>query len=235
MNLLAIIQEFCRRTGTKVPNAAVSSNDAQVFQLVGLLNEVIDEISMKYARFSQTVIEKTWTSTGVEIQGVKDTLFPGMLWFLPGSFFDRTASIRVTGPLTPNEWQSLKALSANGSVYPNYRFIGNNLHIYPIVAATQTLAVEYKTDYCVVTAAGVTKKYFTVDTDLPLLNSTVMLLGLRYKWKKEKGMEFAQEQDLFVKAVRAIGSQDGQRTQIDMSAEDISRKPGVYIPDSNWV
>lgn len=234
MNLLAIIQEFAKRTGLRPPSAAVSSNDAQILQLVALLNELLDEITMNYSRFSQSIVEKTWTSTGVEIQGTKDSLFPGMLWFLPNTFFDRTATIRVKGPLTPDQWQSLKALSATGSAYPSYRFIGNNLHLYPVVAATQTLAVEYKTDYCVTNEAGVTKKYFTVDTDTPLLSATIMLVGLRYKWKKEKGMTYTPEQDLFIKAIRAIGSQDGQRVQIDMSAEGIQVKPGVYIPDSNW-
>lgn len=234
MNLLAIVQEFCKRTGIRQPSAAISSNDAQVLQLVALLNELLDEITMNYPRFSESIIEKTWTSTGVEIQGTKDSLFPGMLWLLPNSFFDRTATIRVKGPLTPDQWQSLKALSSTGSAYPSYRFIGTNLHIYPAVAVTQTLAVEYKTNYCVVNVAGTAKQYFTVDTDTPLLSTTIMLLGLRYKWKKEKGMNYLPEQDLFIKAIRAIGSQDGQKVQIDMSSEGIQIKPGVYIPDSNW-
>jgi len=234
MNILSIIQEFCKRTGIRQPSAAMTSNDAQVLQLVALANEILDDLMMNHARFSQQVIIKTWTSTGAEVQGSRDTLFPGFLWFMPKSFYDRTAVINIRGPLTPEEWERLKALSAYSSVYPSYRFIGTDLHLYPVVLNTHTLAVEYKSEYCVLDATNTAKKYFTVDTDTPTINSTIILLGLRYLWKKEKGMDYLPAQDMYIKAVRSLGSQDGQKTQIDMGAEANRVKPGIYIPDSNW-
>lgn len=234
MTLLEVIQEHCKRRGLRRPSAAISSNDAQVLQFVALLNNLLDDLMINHARFARTIVEKTWTSTGVEIQGTITSLFPGYLWLMPKSFYDRTAAISIRGPLTPEEWQRFKSLSAYGSAHSSYRFIGNNLHLYPIVASTHTLAVEYKTEACVTSATGVLKKYFTADTDTFNLNDSILLLGLNYIWKQEKGMEYLPAQDMYIKAIRSLGSQDGQRTQIDMGSEANSIKPGVYIPDSNW-
>ena len=234
MNLLQIVQEFCKRTGIRQPSAAVGSNDLQVLQLVAILNEVLDDLSLNHSRFVEQVLIKTWTSTGVESQGTMSNLFPGFLWFMPNSFYDRTAVINVRGPLTPNEWERLKALAAYSSVYPSYRIIDGELHLYPVVVNTHTLAVEYKANYGVKDVSNTPKQYFTVDTDTCIVNDTILLLGLRYFWKKEKGMNYAVEADLYARSLRSLGSQAGQMTQIDMGAEVNSVKPGIYIPDSNW-
>lgn len=234
MTLLEVIREYCKREGLRQPNAAISSNDAQVLQMVALLNKLLDDLMINHSRFSRTIVEETWTSTGVEIQGTITSLFPGYLWLMPKSFYDRTASINIRGPLTPEEWQKLKSLAAYNSAYPSYRFIGNNLHLYPIVDVTHTLAVEYKTEACVTSASGTLKKYFTVDTDTFNLNDSILILGLEYLWRQKKGMEYEPAQDMYIKAIRSLGSQDGQRTQMDMGAEMTQLKPGIYIPDSNW-
>lgn len=234
MTLLEVIREYCKREGLRQPNAAISSNDAQVLQMVALLNKLLDDLMLNHSRFSRTIVEKTWTSTGVEIQGTITSLFPGYLWLMPKSFYDRDATINIRGPVTPEEWQKLKALAAYNSAYPSYRIIGNSLHLYPIVSATHTLAVEYKSEACVTAANGTLKKYFTVDTDTFNLNDSILLLGLEYLWRQKKGMEYEPIQDLYVKSIRSLGSQDGQRTEIDMGAEHNIVKPGIYIPESNW-
>jgi hypothetical protein len=136
--------------------------------------------------------------------------------------------------MQPDEWERLKALSAYSSVYPQYRILDGNLLVYPVVRNTHTLAVEYKTEYLVIDSDGNPKKYFTADNDICQLNFTMLLLGLRYFWKAEKGMNFAKEQALYIASIRSLGSQSGQRAQINMAAEAVEVKPGVYIPDSNW-
>ena len=48
MSLLSVVQDACRRIGIVVPNAIVSSNDAQVMQLMTLLNQEWQYLSERF-------------------------------------------------------------------------------------------------------------------------------------------------------------------------------------------
>ena len=74
MTLLEIVQEFCRRQGLPVPSAVVSLGDDQLTQIVGLANEICEDLD----RFSwtQLVREASWTAPGVEDQGASTDMAP---------------------------------------------------------------------------------------------------------------------------------------------------------------
>jgi hypothetical protein len=71
-SLLFIIREACKRLGITVPNAAVSSTDLQVQQLVALCNEEGQELSSRYAwqRLTKTA---TFTTVVSQSQRVRRT------------------------------------------------------------------------------------------------------------------------------------------------------------------
>ena len=44
MTLLQIVQEFCQRNGLTVPQIVMSSQDDQLTQIVGLANEICEDL-----------------------------------------------------------------------------------------------------------------------------------------------------------------------------------------------
>lgn len=211
----------------------MTSNDKHVIQMAALLNAVLDDLIYVRNRWNGVIREASWTSTGVESQGNINTLAPGFVHIIPKSFYDRTASIPIIGPISPEEWQQIKAREYT-SAYSNYRIMEKILKLYPVVPNTHTLAFEYKSNYAVTTAAAVAAKYFKNDTDTCVLDDTLLIAGLTFFWKKEKGLSHEFERIAYNNIANSIAGQDGKKQEIVMDDNDTSIKPGIYVPDSNW-
>jgi len=233
MTLLEIVQEFCKRSGLAVPNSVTNINDKNVRQVLGLANECLDQLSTVYSRWTMQTREATFMAVATESQGLLSTLAPGFLWMVPETLFNRTTKLKLTGPKTPHEWQLYKAVVFT-SAYAAYRIQEGALKIYPVPTAGHSMAFEYKCKYLVTSSASALKEHFTADDDTFNLDSSLMLLGLRYLWKREKGLSYDEEKADFVRAVKTIGRQDGKAGIIKMHDQMNWPRPGVYIQDSNW-
>jgi hypothetical protein len=75
LSLLAIVQEFCRRTGMPVPTGVQSNGDKGVQQMLGLMNELCEDIETRKA-YQQNTFETTFVSVAAEDQGAIDTICP---------------------------------------------------------------------------------------------------------------------------------------------------------------
>jgi len=234
MNLLGIIQEFSRRTGLKIPTAVVTSADAQVRQLLGIANEITEDLSMTRAQWTAQTREVEHTSIAALDQGALATIAPGYLWSIANTFFDRTSNLQVTGPLSPAEWQAAQAV-AYSSAYFNFRIWQQHLYIYPLIDAGHTLAFEYVSNALVYDNTTLAyKQYFTSDLDTFSLEPAVLLRGMRWAWRKEKGLPYAEEFTAYEQLVKALTSHDGVKKNINMSGGYEPIVPGIFVPDSDW-
>ena len=130
MTLLEIVQEFCRRQGLPVPSAVVSLGDDQLTQIVGLANEICEDLD----RFSwtQLVREASWTATGVEDQGAMSVLAPYCCAsILNETIYNRTTRLPIYGPVSARQWQADKALFTASPTH-EYRIFGGHLYITPL-------------------------------------------------------------------------------------------------------
>lgn len=217
----------------KVPSVVMTTTDKHVIQMAALLNAVLDDLIYIKGRWNGVIREASWTSTGVENQGVMTTLAPGFRHIVPESFYDRTASIPISGPISSEDWQRIKA-TAFTAVYSNYRIMEGMLKVYPVIENTHTLAFEYKSDYAVESATAIASKYFNNDTDTCVLDDTLLIAGLTYFWKKEKGLAHEFERVAYENITKTALGQDGKKQRVDMGESDNAIKPGIFIPDGNW-
>lgn len=233
MDLLQICQEFCRRTGLVVPATISGSVDPQVVQLMGLLNEAVEEIILR-DEWEGVTYETTFTTITGEDQGSIETLAPGLRKILSETIYNRSNKLRVDGPISPADWQARKAIPLTGTLY-NYRIRQNRLLLSPPGTAGALFAFEYVSRYLVTTEAGVPKASFSLDSDLFSLSDSLAIQALRWKWKCEKGLDYAED---FARFERQLWSEaGGQRIpgQIYMDSEDRPRAgPGVVVPPGSW-
>lgn len=231
MTLLQIIQEFCRRTGLGSPAAAASSGDDQTLQLVGLLNEVLEDLEERKAfTFLQAVA--LFQSNGHSNQGPLTDIAVGFVKLMT-PIFNRTTAEIIPGPISAESWQANEAGMYTISS-TEFRVIGTNLYLKPAPPAGQLLSFEYQTNITVKNPSdGTYKQYFTRDTDTCLYPAKVLIKGLRWIWKKEKGLRYAEDFRSYEVAVTNMAGVDGWNKDIDIAGPD-EHKPGIFVPEGNW-
>lgn len=234
MALLQVIQYVCGRTGVTVPASVLGTQDPQVLQLLRLLEEEGSDLR-KRGPWNGIIKETTWSSTAAEDQGALTTLAAsGFDYIKKDTFWDRTDILPVHGPLSDDEWQSRKALASVGPRYC-YRIRGGKLLINPVPAASHTFAFEYASTYWILGADGTTyKQYFTLDTDTILLPEELVIMGLRWRWKKEKGFDYAEDFRTYEMQVKDALGRDGSKRTLAMDGGRHSMMPGVFVPDRSW-
>lgn len=235
MNILGIVQEFCKRTGLTVPTLAVGSPDDTIVQLVGLANEIVEDI-LDRGSWTSFQRQALVTSVAAESQGVMTTLADvGFKSVIDNTLFDRTTRLPLIGPLSPQDWQALKALPTGGP-RSMYRIVQGEFLIYPTIEAGHELAFEYTSNAAVYNADDATfKNLFTKDADVFVLDYQLVLKGLRWRWKEEKGFPYAESFRQYEKAITMLKSKDGTKPTLDMDGSPRSAVPAILVPDSSWV
>ena len=234
MSLLTDVQEFCRRTGLDVPVSLVSSSDKQALQLWGLANEICTDLVTRF-QWQDLTEQCTFTSIAAENQGAVATLASsGFLSIIDETIYDRTLRIPIFGPLNNTQWQARQALPATGPIY-QYRIRSGHLYFNPAIPAGHTIAFEYKTKNIVVAVDGVTyQELFQADTDSLRLPSTLLTAGLRWMWKKEKGLEYGEELAAYERLVANLSAHDGGRRTLNAADRYNDFKPAIVVPLGNW-
>lgn len=234
MSLLTVVQSFCARTHIPVPTSVMGSTDSQVENIRALLEEEGNDLASRHPWESLTR-EATHTSLAAEDQGAIATLASnGFRSIKNGTIWDRTNQLKIIGPLSAQEWQAAKAMAPTG---PDYRFRirGGKLLITPTPAAGHSWAFEYMSENWILGADLVTyKNLFTLDTDTILLPETLLIAGLKWRWKKENGLDYAEDFRTYEMQIKDAMGRDGGRKTLDMNGGRGDAMPGVFVPQGSW-
>jgi hypothetical protein len=212
MTLLTIVQNSCDIIGLTRPTVVIASQDQNVRTLLALAQVEGRELLDRYS----------WPAT----------LAPGFSYITSGTFWDRTLTQPVTGPLSPIEWQALKARTATGP-YPSYRLFGGKLYAYPAPAAGNTWVFEYQSTYFCQSSAGANQSAWAVDTDVGVLDENLMELGIVWRFKKKNGLDYSEDFRSYEQKLANETSRAGGRRVLDMTGMGSAAR-GVYVPEGSW-
>ncbi len=231
--LLQVVQDFCKRQGISVPSAVVTSTDDQIVQLLALLNEGLDELAGTF-QWPQLEVEASFTSTAVESQGLMETIAPGFKGLIPNTMWSTSKRLPAAGSISPQQTQAIKAYGT-GSALTNFRQMGNELHFVPAIAAGQQYRFEYRTRYLVKDGTtSLPKQYFDKDTDTCILPDNLYILDLRWRWRMEKGLSYAENMAT-LNLVRKQAFVDSKAAMaLSMAAPCTDAPPGIVVPLGSW-
>lgn len=234
LSLLDLITVFCERTGLRVPTTVMGSTDAQIVQARALLEEEGHDLSSR-GLWSGLIQETSFPTTAAEDQGSLDDLASnGFRMIVQDTIWDRSNQLPICGPMSPQEHQARLSLAATGPRY-RFRIRGGKLLVNPVPTAGLTWYFEYVTEHWILDASsGDGKRYFTADTDVPTLPSSLLLLGLRWRWKAAKGLEYAELQRTYEIQVKDALARDGSKHDLEMGKPTRRTRPGVFVPEGNW-
>lgn len=233
MSMLTLVQSFCERTQLPSPATVMGTADSQVTQIRALLEEEGEALS-KRGDWEVLTREATHTTLAQEDQGAMTSIATnGFRYIKDETMWDRTDKLPV--PLINSTlWQRYKATVATSPRY-RYRIRGGKLLMTPTPAADHTLAFEYMSKNWILGVDGTTyKAAFTLDTDTLLLPEELLKMGLRWRWKKEKGKEYAQDFEDYEMQVADMLGRDGGKQVIRLDGGFPQARPGVIVPEYSW-
>jgi hypothetical protein len=232
MNCIQLIREQCGRTGIPRPNSASGSSDTQVAQLLALLNEEGSDLAARY-NWQALIREATFVTVATESHGSLTTIIGAANAYrhlLSETIWNRTTGEPVYGPRAAKVWQGFKAVPFT-SPYSEYRIRGGNLLFLPAPSAGNTCAFEYATKNWATDSTGATQKsLLTADEDIFLLDDELLLAGLRWRFKKEKGLSFGEDFNTYEAKIADAMAKDGTKPRLSLSGNALESGAQVAIP-----
>lgn len=181
----------------------------------------------------------TATGTGVAIILGQDaySLPNDFSYFQQLTWWDRTYRWQLFGPLTAQEWQVLK--SGLSPVGPRrfFRVMGNKFYIHPAPSVTgSTLVFEYFSNAWCQSSTATAQNTWLADTDYYSMDDDAFIMGLKWRFKAAKGLDYAQEmKDYNVACDRLIARNGGNKDlRTNVQAKDVYLLNYNNIPDTSY-
>jgi len=234
MSLLTVVQNVAKEIGIPSPTTVIGNSDGRIMQLLRLLQVEGVSLSVRH-QWESLQNEATFVTVAAESQGAITThASNGFNYIENETFWDRSSVLPVLGPISGPDWQTLKA-NVSTSTRTRYRIRGGLLLLNPVPAAGLTFAFEYQTKNWVTDSTGVTQKETpSADTDLFLLKESLLEAGLKWRWLKEKGLDYAEDFATYETNVKYAMGRDGGKPRLTMFSTGRNRRPGVFVSDSSW-
>jgi hypothetical protein len=235
MTLLSTIQDVADQIGLPRPSAVISSTDQSVRTLLALAN-LEGRILLKRHQWSALQKEATFVTLAAQDQGAISTIAPGFDYILNETEWNRSQFRPLGGPLSPQDWQQLKAFSATGP-YPMFRIWQGHLYLQPAPAAGLTGAFEYMSLNWCQSSGGTGQSGWAADTDTGVLDETLMGMGVKWRFLQSKGLGYDEAFRDYEMMVNQAIARDGGRKRFNLAAEagDYSPLNSVIAPDGNWM
>jgi len=199
MTLLTIAQDLANNVGLEVPTAVVASGLREHQEIVSQANLVGEELAR---RADWGALQNTLTLTGDGTNKIHDL---GADFSRISSGIGVLADTNIVRPLTRAEWGSLVPIEGT----PRYFLLeGSELTLWPYLASAETVTVTTQTvNWC---SNG--SDAWSADTETSLIDETLFLKGLIVRWRRQKGMEFADYEAEYEQAlIDLAGFDDRQR------------------------
>lgn len=214
MTLLTICQAVADRVGLERPSAVLASTDKNVRQLLALANAEGTSLATRHD-WDALTDEHTFL-TVAQAEQTNTPVPTDLRKFIPDSFYNRTTQRKVEGPVTPQEWQLLQARSAISTVYLAFRQRQGTFLMAPVPPAGETIAYEYVSTGWAQSSAGQGKTSFTSDDDTSFLSEELITLGMIWRFKQAKGIEYAEDMETYERALMTAAGEDGGSTALSM-------------------
>jgi hypothetical protein len=234
MSLLTVCQRAFAACGLPVPPSVIGNTDTLVVQALELVNGEGEDLAQRHP-WQALQREATLITIAAEDQGAIDAIAPGFDAAINQTWWNRSNQLPVGGPVSPQDWQHLKAVSTLGAA-SSFRIRAGRMLIIPVPAAGIQLAFEYRSKHWVTDAAGTaTLPGYQADTDRALVDETLIRLGLIWRLKSAKGLEYGEDMRIYeMRLANAIGQDGAGRTLDAASGDDERWSPRVRTPVGSW-
>lgn len=232
LSIADMVRKVGLRIGLRISQSPIGSQDMQIQQLVELFNEEVYELGTKY-RWQALTKEGSFVTVATEDQGVffgaggvlaESTQYNHII---SETMWDRTSRQPIPGPESSFDWQARKALQYTSGPFPNYRILGNRLFLSPIPAAGHSVYFEFSSKAFVYNPGDDTYgPTFTANESVPVLDSDIIMAGVRWRWKAAKGFQYTEEKRTYELDAATASSRDSGRKTLSLGGGNTVLAPG---------
>lgn len=232
MTLLTIVQSACDRLSLPRTTVVATATDQTVRNLLALAQEEGQELAA-FGPWQVLRKEHTFSTVAAELQ--VSSLPTDLGAFVNDTCWNRTKTRPMAGPVSPQDWQRLKALTSS-PVVDTFTIRGNAFRIIPTPAASETIAYEYVSSQWCESAGGADQSAWAADTDTGILSERLMSLGLIWRYKKSRGMSWDIDYAQYEYERNQALAQDSLKPVLDMAGGGGWRPgpPGITTPEGSW-
>lgn len=231
MTLLTLAQAACDIIGVPRPTGVIAGADQTARTMLSLAQR---EGRALARRWTWTALRKqqTFTTVAQTVQtGAVPSDFDRMV---SGTFWNRDDQEPVLGPVTPEEWQGLVA-SVALPITSAFQMRAGQIELYPVPMAGETYAYEYVSNQWCQTAGGVGQSAWAADTDTGKLDEELTTLGLVWRFKQSRGLDYAEDLATYEEQVLQAMARDGVRRTARLAREiDYGAPHYATVPEGNW-
>lgn len=136
---------------------------------------------------------------------------------IPQTEWDRTNRWPMIGPQTAQAWESFKSGIVYAGPRERFRIQGGAFQVTPPPPNGLMFAYEYISSAWASSAAGVAQQSFLADTDTDIFDDSLMVVGLKMRWLRAKGLDFQMELQEFNQLLSLIKAQDKSAAKLSLS------------------
>lgn len=191
MALLDLVQRVCDEVGLPRPSVVATATDQLARQMFSLANAELEELSK---RFNWPVLVREHTFPTVVAQP-QYALPADYRKFLQDTVYESSRFYQMRGSLSAGEWQRTKALNLGSLSTARVRIYGNPrmLNIVPTPVSVETIVFEYMTKNFAIHADLSETPRYSADGDEALIDEGLVRMGLKWRIKHAKGLEFSAD------------------------------------------
>lgn len=215
MTLLSIVNNAQIKCGIPTTSSAYGNVDPNAVQMVRFAYEIGKDCMLRW-KWLGTKQTSTFTGDGMT------TLFSPPADFQTLSPSDTFISsvfptLTMRGPVNDDDLLKLKALPV--VTYPSYwRRVQSKIEFYPALQLNEVVTYSYASKYWIVAANGTTKGTWSADTDTSSIDEDLITEGVTWKWKRAKGMDYAEEFATYERMLNDLTGQENTGRTIAMTS-----------------
>lgn len=160
-----------------------------------------------------------------------------MDYFITQSWWDTAFRWQLLGPLGTQEKNVIKyGISPVG---PRVRFwiLQNKFWLNPTPASSgDVMAYDYYSNGWCLSASGTAQTVWTADTDTYALDEDCFILGLKWRWRRAKGLDYDEEKDTWQRACQRTLARNGANRDLPLNAmnQGLRLLSDANVPDTGF-
>lgn len=234
MSLLTICQNVANEIGLDEPTSIVNNNDDTAKRLLAITNAEGRRL-LKLFDWQALTKEGSFTTVAQEEQGAISTILSNNDFdrFLRATMYNQAQGEKVHGSVPAQKYAYDKA-NGTGSLSDTFRVRGSKVLMNSAPTAGQLVTFEYISSHWVENSAGTeTKSSMTEDGDVPLLDETLIELGVRWRMRQSMGFDYGDEQAEYRAALYNQKANDRPARVLFLDGGD-EDAVGVRVADGGW-
>ncbi|SAJ89316.1 hypothetical protein [Burkholderia multivorans] len=231
VSALSIIQDVAQRLNIPSPSVIATSTDPAILQLLALSNKEGEWLANK--NWQVLTHEASFITSAQENQGSLSLIAPYMKNIINDTMWNRDLRRPVFGPMTAQRWEQLKAMVMQGP-WNQFQIRGGDILFIPVPTAGQQIWFQYTSRNWCQSPSGMGQIKFLTDADTLVLRDDLFKLGLEWRWRKAKGLEYAQDFADYEDFLQDCLATDGTKDVINMGDVKYDIYPGILVPSGSW-